>query len=462
MEEQKFCLRWDSYQSSITGVFDRLRRDGQLLDVTLCAEGRRLKAHRVLLAACSPYLRDLLTETQCEHLVLFLKDTPAADLQALVEFMYSGVVNVTQSQLTSFIKTAETLQIRGLSGDEGQSESAQERPEPPGGGGGSSSSRAPPPPAVQRSHRSPLPEPPVVPTAVKVEKQELPDGDDATLDDALGYVAAYEDGALASPGPAAAPSPRPAGSPSHSVPAGSPSHSVTAGSQHPCDICGKVYKYRISLLAHRKHHEGRTSCFVCGHTSSTVQNLRQHLRFVHRLGADEVRRRTGQQRIRMSAAEVMAGGQMMGRQGLVRWPAPSAGLGPAGAGEYGGQGARVQGQSPGAQGQSVGAQGQSMGVQRQSGQPVAHGAVASQSVGTPGQSARAQVQSVGSQEQRVRARSQSGGSSVDPAQAPAVADTPMELTPTEPPLVDVDGSPEEAGPPTDQSGDHSETGQMDQ
>ena len=51
-------------------------------------------------------------------MVLFLKDTSAADLNAVIEFIYKGSVNVAQSQLASFIKTAEMLQIRGLSGDE--------------------------------------------------------------------------------------------------------------------------------------------------------------------------------------------------------------------------------------------------------------------------------------------------------------------------------------------------------
>ena len=50
--------------------------------------------------------------------MIFLKDTSAADLHAVVEFMYRGCVNVAQSQLGSFIKTAEMLQIRGLSGDD--------------------------------------------------------------------------------------------------------------------------------------------------------------------------------------------------------------------------------------------------------------------------------------------------------------------------------------------------------
>ena len=51
-------------------------------------------------------------------MVFFLKDTSAADLSAIIEFMYKGSVNVAQTQLASFLKTAEMLQIKGLSGEE--------------------------------------------------------------------------------------------------------------------------------------------------------------------------------------------------------------------------------------------------------------------------------------------------------------------------------------------------------
>ena len=50
--------------------------------------------------------------------MFFLKDTSFADLAAVVEFVYKGEVNVVQSQLASFLKTAEMLQVKGLSGDD--------------------------------------------------------------------------------------------------------------------------------------------------------------------------------------------------------------------------------------------------------------------------------------------------------------------------------------------------------
>ena len=50
--------------------------------------------------------------------MFFLKDTSYPDLAAVVEFVYKGEVNVLQSQLATFLKTAEMLQVKGLSGDD--------------------------------------------------------------------------------------------------------------------------------------------------------------------------------------------------------------------------------------------------------------------------------------------------------------------------------------------------------
>ena len=57
-------------------------------------------------------------ENPCQHPVFFLKDTTYVDLKAVIEFVYNGEVNVTQGQLSSFLKTAEMLQVRGLTGDD--------------------------------------------------------------------------------------------------------------------------------------------------------------------------------------------------------------------------------------------------------------------------------------------------------------------------------------------------------
>ncbi|XP_037294514.1 broad-complex core protein isoforms 1/2/3/4/5 isoform X3 [Manduca sexta] len=118
-QTQHFCLRWNNYQRSITSAFENLRDDEDFVDVTLACDGKSLKAHRVVLSACSPYFRELLKSTPCKHPVIVLQDVAFTDLHALVEFIYHGEVNVHQHSLSSFLKTAEVLRVSGLTHNDG-------------------------------------------------------------------------------------------------------------------------------------------------------------------------------------------------------------------------------------------------------------------------------------------------------------------------------------------------------
>ncbi|XP_022189938.2 protein tramtrack, beta isoform isoform X1 [Nilaparvata lugens] len=112
---QQFSLRWNNYLRHIKGAFDALRTDGDLVDVTLSCEGQKIRAHKMLLSACSTYFRDLFKENPCQHPVIIFKDVKFVDLKALIDFIYQGEVNVVQDQLSSFLLTAELLAVQGLS-----------------------------------------------------------------------------------------------------------------------------------------------------------------------------------------------------------------------------------------------------------------------------------------------------------------------------------------------------------
>lgn len=60
---QQFSLRWNNYVNHITQMFDTLREDENLVDVTLCCEGKKLRAHKMLLSACSSYFREIFQVT---------------------------------------------------------------------------------------------------------------------------------------------------------------------------------------------------------------------------------------------------------------------------------------------------------------------------------------------------------------------------------------------------------------
>ncbi|XP_075226106.1 uncharacterized protein LOC142327116 isoform X3 [Lycorma delicatula] len=114
MTAEQFCLRWNNHQSTLVSVFDGLFESGTLVDCTLAADGQYLKAHKVVLSACSPYLEAILSQHYNQHPIVILKDVKFEELKAMLEYMYRGEVNVTQEQLGRFLKAAETLKIKGL------------------------------------------------------------------------------------------------------------------------------------------------------------------------------------------------------------------------------------------------------------------------------------------------------------------------------------------------------------
>ncbi|XP_068222358.1 LOW QUALITY PROTEIN: protein bric-a-brac 2-like [Palaemon carinicauda] len=111
-----FCLRWNNYQTNMTAVFDQLLQEEVFVDVTLsCEGGQQLRAHKVVLAACSPYFQAVLQNNPCKHPIVILpRDVAFADLRAIIEFVYRGEIDVAQEQINSLLAAADTLKIKGL------------------------------------------------------------------------------------------------------------------------------------------------------------------------------------------------------------------------------------------------------------------------------------------------------------------------------------------------------------
>ncbi|XP_059059926.1 protein bric-a-brac 1-like isoform X2 [Achroia grisella] len=117
---QQFCLRWNNYQSNLANCFDQLLQTESFVDVTLACDGQSLKAHKVVLSACSPYFQSLFMDNPCRHPIIIMRDIKYCDLKAVVDFMYRGEINVSQDQITALLKVAETLKIRGLTDVSGE------------------------------------------------------------------------------------------------------------------------------------------------------------------------------------------------------------------------------------------------------------------------------------------------------------------------------------------------------
>ena len=56
---ENFCLRWNDFESNLSTAFRELRDDADFFDVTLATDEDEVKAHKVVLSACSPHLKQV-------------------------------------------------------------------------------------------------------------------------------------------------------------------------------------------------------------------------------------------------------------------------------------------------------------------------------------------------------------------------------------------------------------------
>jgi BTB/POZ domain len=130
-----YTFTWNNQVPHVMKSFNALRKNKELIDVTLSCERKNIPAHKVMLSACSPYFKNLFEarnqlpvfsaahqfiffkysqEILCPHPVIILRNVFFDDLSAIMEYMYTGMVTVRHSQLASFVDTGKLLDIDGL------------------------------------------------------------------------------------------------------------------------------------------------------------------------------------------------------------------------------------------------------------------------------------------------------------------------------------------------------------
>ena len=114
---EKLCLQWNDFQDNIKNAFENLRENNDFADVTLaCEDGQQVEAHKVILAATSPFFQKLLRRNKHPHPLIYMRGVKSGDLLAIVDFLYHGEANVFEENLDSFLAIAKELQLKGLMG----------------------------------------------------------------------------------------------------------------------------------------------------------------------------------------------------------------------------------------------------------------------------------------------------------------------------------------------------------
>ncbi|XP_071536062.1 uncharacterized protein [Panulirus ornatus] len=103
------------HKNHFTDIMEALSCDEAFVDVTLTAEGRAIRAHKLVLSAVSPYFQQVLYDNPCRHPVIIMPYHVQFDqLTHIIEYIYKGEITIAEDQLEPLLKTAKLLQVSGL------------------------------------------------------------------------------------------------------------------------------------------------------------------------------------------------------------------------------------------------------------------------------------------------------------------------------------------------------------
>ena len=112
--KQFFNVQQHSY--TILNNLSKLRQENTLCDVILQVENKTFPAHRNVLSAASEYFLKMFTTNMREkqERKVALKDMSSIAMEAVIGFIYTGDVTITEENISSILNAASLMQIIDL------------------------------------------------------------------------------------------------------------------------------------------------------------------------------------------------------------------------------------------------------------------------------------------------------------------------------------------------------------
>ena len=101
---EKFCLKWNDFQTNISKSFSKLRNEDDFYDVTLVSDDQKqFSAHKVVLSSCSDYFKNILKSNKHSNPLLCLEGISSGEMNNVLDYIYYGEVYIfIKMKLTNF------------------------------------------------------------------------------------------------------------------------------------------------------------------------------------------------------------------------------------------------------------------------------------------------------------------------------------------------------------------------
>ena len=105
-----------THASSLLTSMREFRNQKNLCDITLCVEEQEFDAHRVVLAASSPYFNAMFSHEHRESKLskVTLNGIDPSALKELIEFAYSATLTICEDNIQSLLTAANLLQVTSV------------------------------------------------------------------------------------------------------------------------------------------------------------------------------------------------------------------------------------------------------------------------------------------------------------------------------------------------------------
>ena len=92
-------ITYPEFENNIGTIWRELQQEKDFCDMTLGCNGRRIYAHKAIISACSPVLRNILKQNLEKAPFIYLRGIKKTNLNNLLNFMYQGEVKVFEKDL---------------------------------------------------------------------------------------------------------------------------------------------------------------------------------------------------------------------------------------------------------------------------------------------------------------------------------------------------------------------------
>ena len=109
------AVKWKQHTANMAKACKDLHQKGLFTDATLVCGGRQFKTHSALLSASSEFFETILREHPA-HIEpwIVVDDVEPAFMEAILNYLYSGVITVDAMKAGNFLQLCAYLRIRGL------------------------------------------------------------------------------------------------------------------------------------------------------------------------------------------------------------------------------------------------------------------------------------------------------------------------------------------------------------